>query len=116
MAPMPYVRLENEEGIATKKTILSAQMGILEISGKIQTYKKLRKIEIAKKALVKRELRNAILKVNSLLAFLPEPESSGIRIHRPEIAEQAVKKDIEIKKSGDISSQLAEIKERLSRL
>jgi len=117
---IPYVRIENTEALESRRNLLSTEMNLLQISKRIESYKKLRKQEIIKKSLLKQSLRQKIAKINSLLACLPQGEVIGLKgikhdtIKRPHSEPVSYEKGS--KKSRDIESQLMEIRERLSRM
>jgi len=115
---IPYVRIENSEALESRKSLLSTEMNLLQVSKRIESYKKLRKHEIIKKSLLKQSLRQKILKLNSLLACLPQGEAEGIKRIKHETAKHLVVEPVSYekgsKRSRDIESQLQEIRERLS--
>lgn len=116
---LPYVRLENNEAIEARKNILASQMSLLNITKKLESYKKLRKQELVKKYLLKRALRQKIMRLNSLIALLPEPEASSLKGVKHKILKHEaipVLGTKESKKSRDIEAQLAEIREKISHL
>lgn len=117
---IPYVRIENTEALESRKNLLSTEMNLLQISKRIESYKKLRKQEMIKKSLLKQSIRQKIAKLNSLIAYLPQGEVIGLKSIKHEAIKYAHVEPIPYekgsKKSRDIESQLMEIREKLSRM
>jgi len=117
---IPYVKIENAEALESRRNLLSTQMNLLQISKRIESYKKLRKQEMIKKSLLKQSIRQKILKISSLLACLPQGEVIGIKSMKHEAVKHShiepVPYEKGSKKSRDIESQLREIRDKLSRM
>lgn len=108
---LPFIRVEYQDALMSKKDILSSQADILNIARKISSYKRLRKIEFSKKTLLKRRIKHSIAQINNLMREMPEIESEGkLTEHREEYTKR------ESNKKKSIESELKEIQEKLSRL
>ncbi|MBU3913851.1 MAG: hypothetical protein KKB21_03580 [Nanoarchaeota archaeon] len=117
---IPYVRIENNEAVASRRNLLSAEMNLLKVSNSMESYKKLRKQEIVKKSILKSLLRQKIAKINSLLATLPQGEAVGVKSIKQEISRKpraiSVSYEKGSKRARDIESQLQEIRDKLSKM
>lgn len=106
---LPYIKIETEEAVDSKKNILGSEMNILQLTNKMNEYKKLRKFELIKKARLKTLVRQNMLKVNTLINELPQPEG---KIKR----EVSTARQTEDKKKKDINSELEDIRKKLNEL
>jgi hypothetical protein len=113
---IPYVKFEQDETKEYRKGLLTSQISLLTILRTLEAYSKLRKAEIVKKTILKRALREQIMKLNSLAALLPSRKMQGIDNLKYQISETEEIIKSEPKKANDIESQLLEIKEELSKL
>lgn len=107
---IPYVRMLNSEAVDSRKSLLSTQMNLLKLSQDIETYKKIRKQEISRKILLRREVRAGLAKLSSLISSLPQ---GGIMQKKYAIQSKPEKVS---KKYRDIEFQLNEIKQKLAGL
>lgn len=102
---LPYIKIESEEGINSRRYILSGQMNLLNLINKMNEYKKLRKTELIRKARLRTLTRQNIARINALFNELPQVENIKTGKIKP----------LE-KKKKDIDSELAEISNKLSKI
>lgn len=108
---LPYVQLSSEEARLARKNILSSQINILNLVKKINSYKKQRKLELAKKTSLKRAIKHNIAEINKLVREMPDikgEEDKYIKTSKESTKEKIKKKTIE--------SELQDIQEKLARL
>lgn len=107
-----YSKIEYSEAVSAKRNLLSAQASILNIIKKIENYKILRKREFILKLKLKDDLSETKANINKILKDLPQiPKTKLLNVQ-----DKQFKSEREIKKSSDIESELAEIKNKLASL
>ena len=114
-----YVRLENEEGILTKRYILSTQMYLLKILEAMKRYHQGRISELKIKAKLLDVLKDVkqnvekiqinIPKLTTFRYFTKEKESGKMEI-------KEVKKPMKYQKDVELEMQLKDIQEKLRAL
>jgi len=116
---LPYIKLEHEEAVIAKKSILSAEISALNIVKTFGEYNKLRKSEFSKRTMLKRAVKQKLAEINSLLREMPEVPGAFVKPapskEKQEFVQEITLKE-ESKKGKGIESELAEIREKLSKL
>jgi len=108
---IPYIRIETIECLEARKNFLSSEINLLNLVKRINSYKKIRKLELMKKSCLRRSIKQASTKISSLVADLPPVETDRLTKH------MSHKESInEINKRKGIEVELAEIKAKLSQL
>lgn len=103
-----HVKLESEEAVNSKKTLLSTEISLLNTIKYMRDYKKLRELELKSKKNLKIELKKLNIGIKNLRKILP-----NTRI--PEIEEET----LGILKKGttkELEEELKDIKEKLAKL
>lgn len=108
-----HIGLGYEEGVKTKKSLLSSQMKILRLSRSVQSYKLYRQEELELKELLYK-------KIKELKSSLTNLEKSLPKENLPKILRKDNQKKNNIHKNADsdgsIEDQLKEIQKRLEQL
>lgn len=104
---LPYIRIDYGESIEQRRKILSSEINLINLVKRINNFKKLRRQEFLEKLALRTLMRKNILKINMLMKDLPEVEIPKISMRE---------RKIEIKKKSHLDEELAEIREKLSKL
>lgn len=108
---LPYVRLENEEALDARKSLLASEISILNLVKKINSWKRLRRYELIKKTRLKSEVKRCSTKINLILKEMPEVEGVS------KIEFKKIKKEVkETVEERGIEEELQEIREKLEML
>jgi len=111
---LPYIQISSEETMDGKRNVLFSEMGLLNLAKKAYSYKKLRKQELAKKSILKKEVRKCLKGINSLMREIPEIDAAELKIEKeiPMVKETPG----EIGKKRSIEQELIDIQGKLARL
>ena len=112
--PEIHVRLEYPEAIEAKKSLLSCELGLLEIIRKIRKYQFLRKKELSEKLKLKTSFSKLKTDMNQMLKSLPKHKN----IQSPDntTSSRTRKRKISEDFSPDLESELQTIREKLAKL
>lgn len=112
-----YVKLSAQEQFFGEKGLLQAQAGLLIITKKLHSYKKLRTEEIMLKLLLKKklsEMKEFLAELDHLLPPVPVKKEKKKQISEEEIVEQVVE---EAKpKVKTLEDEIDEIRQKIARL
>lgn len=103
-----HVKLEAEEAINSRKTLLSTELSLLNTIKYVRDYRKLRELELKSKKNLKIELKKLNIEIKNLRKIIPKA-----RI--PE-TEEEVSRTIEKSTAKELEEELKEIKEKLAKL
>jgi hypothetical protein len=107
---LPFVRIENGEALEAKRSLLNSELNMLNLLKRLNSYKKMRKLELGKKIALKRTIRHNIASINSLMRDIPSVEGDiGLEVTIKE-------KKIDSRQRKTIESELKEIRSKLGRL
>ncbi len=113
-----YVRLDNEEGVMGKRSVLSVQMGLLRILKSVRNFHRIRSNELKLKARLLKMTKETNLDIKKIQINIPKLTTSlhvGLeRISKPEIKNIGV--DAKTSKDKTLESQLRDIQEKLKAL
>ena len=107
---MEYVNLTAEEQTFAKKHLLHTQMEILSIMKRYQSYKKLRKLELALKSL----LRKKITEVNQEVEIIDRVIPHVKKMDRPQEEKEKILAGAQ--KRDNLELEIEEIKRKIERL
>ena len=113
-----HVKLEYNEALNAKKTLLYSEMDFLNLLKNLRRYSIIKKEQEKVKQMLNRELRKIELEVGFILKAMPEPESKYERMAKRPMKEKTIKKIniLEIEKRSQVEEELADISNRLKRL
>lgn len=117
-----HLKIEQDQAIESKKTMLLSQKNILSIVQKIRAYNNLKKLESAVKAKIKSDIQELRKQVNEIEAKLPKDvpnvsfkyEERIQEIKSAKIKEPKIRK--ELSKKSTIEQELEDIQAKLARL
>lgn len=112
-----HVRLDYNEVLNTRKSILSSQLHSLNIIKNIARYKDMRMRELTLKNRLYWKIKETKVQIRKLQNFLPRPKIPRI-LRKEELAEKRRQQDAESmpESEGEIESQLRQIQRRLNEL
>ena len=103
-----HVKIDRHDALSGKKSLLSAEIDILNIQKKVRNYKVLRKKELSLRSKLKTNFNSLKSKINLFQTSLPKDE------HHPK--PQKKQKIIERSHTKDIQDELNDIKLKLAQL
>lgn len=104
---LPYIRIDYGESIEQRRKLLSSEINLINLIKRINNFKKLRRQELMEKLALRTLIRKNLLKMNMLMRELPEVEIPKISVQE---------KKVETRKKSHLDEELAEIREKLSKL
>ena len=105
---MRYVKLDYEDALESKKSLLSSEINLLEILRKVKSYRNFRMKELSYKDKLRMELNNLDKKIEELQKSLPNEYSK---------ADKRKNKEKKVfKRDRDLEEELNDIKKKLARL
>jgi len=110
-----HIKLSYTEALKAKRSILSLEMGSLNIARNIVRYGAIRMEELGLKSKLYEKVKEAKTDMKDLQSLLPTPKIPKI-IKREELKEKYPKEESRSYKEGDIEFQLREIQRRLTEL
>ena len=109
-----HVKLEYEEGLQSKRDVLSTERDLIRIIKVMRRYHLLRREELNNKLRIQKKIREVKLNMIKLIQVLPKIKIPDI------LKKEEVKEEIPTKKKEsydvDLETQLREIQEKLKRL
>lgn len=111
-----HVKLEYEEGVQSKKDILSSERDLIRLIKVMRRYHLLRKEELDNKLRIYKKIKELKLNLTKLNQTLPKIKIPGI-LRKEEVGQK--EKGVVKKKEAydiDLETQLREIQERLRKL
>src|SRR6266498_1018291 len=111
-----HIKLDYLEALKAKRSILSSQLGLLNMAKKIARYRTIRLEELGIKSQLNgkmKELKSNIRKIQNLL---PNPKVPRMAKREEHVIEKRVERENIAQNEGDLESQLREIQRRLERL
>lgn len=105
---MRYVKLDYEDALESKKSLLSSEISLLEILRKVKSYRSFRMNELGYKDKLRMELNKLDKKIEELQKSLPSEYS---KIDKRKNKEKKV-----FSRDRDLEDELNEIKKKLARL
>ena len=112
-----HIKLDYMEALKARRSILSSELGSLNIEKKIGRYWAIRLEELGLKERLYVKIKETKSNIKKLQSLLPNPKIPKI-IKRGEAIEKVAKAEngLESHSEGDIESQLREIQRRLTEL
>ena len=110
-----HIKLSYTEALKAKRSILSLEMGSLNIARNIVRYGAIRMEELGLKSKLYEKVKEAKTDMKDLQSLLPTPKIPKI-IKREELKEKYPEEESRSYKEGDIEFQLREIQRRLTEL
>ena len=107
-----HIKLEYEEAVISKKTILTSQMNLLRIAKTINIYRAYRTQELILKTQFYKKIKEARENITQIKRILPEPEIPEILQKEEEISQKTKKKSQE----RSLEEQLRDIQRRIEEL
>lgn len=114
-----HVKLNFEEAITSKKSVLSMEMWLLETAKNIERYKLLREKEFTLKLSLRELSKETIKDLKNLKSVLPKPdlpENIKKHLHKNQENLGQIGTSSQESKKGKIEEQLMEIQKRLDHL
>jgi len=112
-----HIKIEYEEGLNSKKNILTSQMNFLKISKTLERYKTLRIEELKIKKKLYSKIKETNLDLKKIQIVLPKIKIPEILKRDKKIEKETIKIPEKIIKTNDsLESQLEEIQRKLSAL
>lgn len=117
MTESRYIKLDYEDAINAKKQILASELGILNLTKTLNSYKSLRKNEFDNKARLKSAFYVLKSKIATLQSTFPEEEKTKIKVKERQFIIENKEKTTSSKPSNyDFENELAEIQKKLQKL
>lgn len=104
------------EALKARRSILSSELGSLNIAKKIARYREIRMEELGLKARLYGKMKEAKSSIKKLQSLLPNPKMPRIMKREQVMEEHLGKTKSTTREQGDIESQLREIQRRLAEL
>lgn len=105
---MRYIKLDYEDALESKKSLLNSEISLLEILRKVKSYRNFRMKELSFKDKLKMELNKLNKKIEELQKSLPSEYS---KVDKRKNKEKKV-----FNRDRDLEDELNEIKKKLARL
>lgn len=112
-----HIKFEYEEGLQTKKDMLSSELGILRIAKAIKKYQSSRIQELKVKINLSKKIKELKLNLTKLQKVLPKIKIPELREEKTEIKKR-IESSTKTKSDGydDLEFELKEIREQLKSL
>ena len=107
-----HIKLEYEEAVISKKTILTSQMNLLRIAKTINIYRAYRTQELILKTQFYKKIKEARENITQMKRILPEPEIPEILQKEERTEHKTNKKNVD----RTIEEQLRDIQRRIEEL
>ena len=111
-----HIKLNYMEALKARRSILSSELGSLNIAKKIARYREIRMEELGLKARLYGKMKEAKSSIKKLQSLLPNPKMPRIMKREQVMEEHLGKTKSTTREQGDIESQLREIQRRLAEL
>jgi len=111
-----HIKLNYMEALKARRSILSSELGSLNIAKKIARYGEIRMEELGLKARLYGKMKEAKSSIKKLQSLLPNPKMPRIMKREQVMEEHLGKTKSTTREQGDIESQLREIQRRLAEL
>jgi len=111
-----HIKLDYMEALKARRSILSSELGSLNIAKKIARYREIRMEELGLKARLYGKMKEAKSSIKKLQSLLPNPKMPRIMKREQVMEEHLGKTKSTTREQGDIESQLREIQRRLAEL
>ena len=107
MSETLHIKINIEEAINSKRNLLNSELNLLNIIKRIQSYKKLRTLELKTKSLLRTQLKKVTKDITEIKKSLPKTKK---------LPKTKAKTSIGIKARGKIESELRDIRDELNKL
>ena len=114
-----YVKLENNEGILTKRYLLSTQMNLLRILKAMKGYHALRLRELKSKTKLLNNIKEVSQNIKKIETNIPKLTTSHSFVREKESGKMGIRERKEVIRPGedrDLEIQLRDIQEKLRAL
>jgi hypothetical protein len=106
-----HVKIEYENGLASKKELLSSEINLLNIVRRLRNYRILRRKEMAAKNSLNREMKALRIKFGLLEASFPDQKELKVKDDKRKGKARKLKMN-----KADVHDELDEIRKKLERL
>jgi len=101
-----HVRIDNSEGIRSKRDVLSSEMNLLKAAKAMERYFSLRREELKLKSSLSRKIRSSLVEIKKIQVSLPTPHGQQEFQKEKIMFKETIKKD-------SLESQLNDIRDKL---
>jgi len=110
-----HVRIDYEDAVTAKKSLLSSESDFIRILRTIKKYKLLRETELNYKLKMQKRMKELKKNIEKLNETLPKIKVPNI-LKKGELKKEEISKIKKTKEDKDLDSQLREIQQRLKKL